>query len=82
VVVWSKTYVCGHLIAGIAGSNPAEEVDVGLLCLFSVCVSVGSGLCDGAITLSEKPCLVCMSVYDLETSSTTWLRIELGCCAT
>jgi hypothetical protein len=38
VVVWSKTYVCGYLIAGIAGSNPAEEVDVGLLCLFCVCV--------------------------------------------
>jgi hypothetical protein len=26
--------VCSRLIAGIAGSNPAEGIDVGLLCVF------------------------------------------------
>jgi len=52
-------------------------------CVCFVCVfSVGSGLCDGPFTLSEKPCLVCISVYDLETSNKTWLRIELDYCAT
>ena len=29
----SKAYVCDRLIAGIAGSNPAENVDVRLLCV-------------------------------------------------
>ena len=38
------------LIAGIAGSNPAEGMDVRLL--FVVCC-VGSGLCDVLITVVE-----------------------------
>ena len=33
VAVLSKALVCGRLIAGIAGSNPAEGMDVRLLCL-------------------------------------------------
>jgi hypothetical protein len=36
VDVPSKTLVCGHSIAGIAGSNSAEGMDVLLLCLFCV----------------------------------------------
>jgi hypothetical protein len=34
VVVRSKAWVCGRLISGIAGSNPAEGVDI----LSLVCV--------------------------------------------
>jgi hypothetical protein len=33
VAVRSKTYVCRHRIAGIAGLNPVEGMDVLLLCL-------------------------------------------------
>jgi hypothetical protein len=40
-----KAYVCGCSVAGIAGSNPAEGMDVYLLC---VCC-VGRGLSDGPI---------------------------------
>jgi hypothetical protein len=29
--VWSKAWVCGRSLAGIAGSNPTEAVDVCLL---------------------------------------------------
>jgi len=31
VALLSKAYVCGHLIAGIAESNPTEGMDVRLL---------------------------------------------------
>ena len=31
-----KASICGHLIAGIAVSNPAEDMDVRLLCLLCV----------------------------------------------
>jgi hypothetical protein len=40
--------------AGIAGSNPAEGMDVCLLCLYVVLSCVGRGLCDGLITRLEK----------------------------
>jgi hypothetical protein len=36
--VRSKVQVCGHLIAGIAGSNPAKGMDVRLLCFCVVYV--------------------------------------------
>jgi hypothetical protein len=58
VAVRSTAQVCGRLIAGIAGSNPAEGMDV-LLLLF-VCF-VGNGLCDGLITRAEEAYRVCMS---------------------
>ena len=38
------------LIAGAAGSNTAEGVEVELFCLYCV----GSGLCDGVITGTEE----------------------------
>jgi len=33
VAVQSMAYMCGPFIAGIGVSNPAEELDVRLLCL-------------------------------------------------
>jgi len=54
VVLLSKAYVCGHLIAGIAESNPTEGMDVRLLCF------VVTGLGNGLITRSEETYLVCM----------------------
>jgi hypothetical protein len=61
-----------------AGLNPAEGVNVRLLCLFVCCV--GSGLCDALITSIEgsyRVCVcvcVCLVVCDLETSK----RGDLG----
>jgi hypothetical protein len=50
----SKAYVCARLVAGVAGSNPAEGMDVCLLCLYVVLSCVGRGLCDGLITRTEE----------------------------
>jgi len=36
VAVWSKMEVCGCLISGIAGSNPAKGMVFRLLCLLRV----------------------------------------------
>jgi hypothetical protein len=48
----SKASVCGRLVAGIAGSNPTEGMDVCLLCVVLSCV--GIGLCDGLIIRPEE----------------------------
>jgi hypothetical protein len=42
------------LIAGIAGLNPAEGMDVFHLCLYVVLFCVGRGLCDGLMTLPKE----------------------------
>jgi hypothetical protein len=60
VAVRSKELVGGHLIVGIAGSNPAEGVDVLLLYMLYGCV--GSGLCDGLINRPEESYRVCVCV--------------------
>jgi hypothetical protein len=49
-----KAYDSGHLVVGVAGSNPAWGMDVCLLCLYIVMSCVGSGLCDGLITHPEE----------------------------
>jgi hypothetical protein len=46
--------VCGHLVGGIAGSNPAEGMDVYLLSLYVMLSCVGRGLCDVLITRTEE----------------------------
>ena len=60
----SKACVCGRLIAGIAGSNPTDDMDVFLVCFVVCCV--GSGLCDELINLSKESWLefvrVCVCV--------------------
>ena len=55
----SKACVCGHSIAGIVGSNPAEDMDIRLFCFVVCCV--GSGHCDGLITPPEEFYRMCMS---------------------
>ena len=47
----SKAYACGRSIAGIAGSNPAEGMDVVLV--FAVCC-IDNGLRDELITRSGE----------------------------
>jgi hypothetical protein len=54
-----RAQVCIQLIIGIAGSNPAEGMDIRLL--FVVCF-VGSGVCDGLITCPEESYRVCVCV--------------------
>jgi hypothetical protein len=54
VAARSKAYVCGRLVAGVSGSNPAQGMDVCLLCLYVVLSRVGRGLCDGLITRPEE----------------------------
>jgi hypothetical protein len=45
-----KASVCGHSLAGIAGSNPADDMDV---CLLMSVVCCQEGLCKGPIPRSE-----------------------------
>ena len=69
VAVLSKSYVFSRLIVRIAGSNPADSINV-LSVVFVVCC-VGSGLLDELITRSEESYRVCVCVClimcDLET---------------
>jgi hypothetical protein len=53
--------------AEVAGSNPAQGMDVCLLCLYVVLSCVDRGLCDGLITLSEESYRVSLYVCDQET---------------
>jgi hypothetical protein len=54
VAARSKAYVCGHLVAGISGSNSDQVMDVCLLCLYVVLSCVGRGICEGLITRPEE----------------------------
>jgi hypothetical protein len=56
--------VCGRLVFGIEGSNPARGMDVCLLCLYVVLCCVGRGLCDGLITRPEETCRVSNCMCD------------------
>jgi hypothetical protein len=55
VAARSKTWACGSLVAGIAGSNHAEGMDIRHLCLYVVLSSVGRGLCDGWSLVQRSP---------------------------
>jgi hypothetical protein len=54
VTAQSKAYVCGRLVAGVAGLNPIQGMDVCLLDLYVVLSCVGRVLCDGLITHPEE----------------------------
>jgi hypothetical protein len=49
VVMLSKTWVCSPSIGGIAGSNPAEDMDVRVVCC------IGRGPRDEPIVPSVLP---------------------------
>jgi hypothetical protein len=71
----SKAWVCSRSPAGIAGLNPAGDMDV-YCCV--VCLS-GRGLCDGLITRPEESYrLWCVFVCDLETSRPMRLKPSSG----
>ena len=48
VAVQSKAYVCGRLIAEIAGSNPAEGMHVFVVCFLGVLPGVCVCVCNCA----------------------------------
>jgi len=48
----SKAWVCRHLLAGIADSNPAGGINVSLVSV--VCCTRYRGLCDNLITRPEE----------------------------
>jgi hypothetical protein len=62
----SKAWVCGCLLARIAGLNPA-----GMSASCECCDLSDSGLCDGPITRPEESYRVCVCLMecDLETST-------------
>jgi hypothetical protein len=55
-----KAYVCGRLFAGIVASNPAEGMDVCLLCFYVVLSCVDIGLCNVLIAFPEESYRVCV----------------------
>ena len=61
MAVRSNTHICNFSIARNTASNPAEGMDVRLLCLLGVVLS--SGLCEGLIALSGESYRVCVCVY-------------------
>jgi hypothetical protein len=63
------------LVAGVAGSNPAEGMDVCLLCFYVVLSCVGRGLCDGLITRPEESYRMCQ-LYVIKKPE--WLRKNLS----
>jgi hypothetical protein len=63
VATRSKAHVCGRLVTGLAGSNPARGMDVCPLCLYVVLSCVGRGLCDGLITGPEESYRVSVCVW-------------------
>jgi hypothetical protein len=80
VATRSKAWVCGCLLAGIAGSNPTGCLDVCLL--YSVFVLSSRGLCLVLITRREESYQVWyVSVCDREASIMRRHWPTRGCCA-
>jgi hypothetical protein len=52
VAARSAAWVCGHSLAGVAGSNPVIGTWMSVCC--ECCVSSRRGPCDGLITLPEE----------------------------
>jgi len=58
VAARSKACVCGRSLAGTAGPNLAEGMDISLVS-GECCVLPGRGLCVGLITRPEESCREC-----------------------
>jgi hypothetical protein len=77
VALWYEAYVCRHSNTGIAGSNPAEDMDVHLLCLLRVVYVVASATISSLGQMSPTWCVcvcVCLIMCNLGTSK----RGDLG----
>jgi hypothetical protein len=81
VAAWSKEWVCCHSLAGIAGSDPVEGMDVCLV--FVVCCQVAaSAMGRSLVQRSPTEHGVCLSVHDPETPTRRRPWPDRGCCAT
>jgi hypothetical protein len=74
VIAQSKEWVCGHSLAGNAGSNLSGVVDV----LCGCWVLSGRGLCDGPITRPEGSYRVFTGVADKSLARPTSRCILFG----
>jgi hypothetical protein len=54
VATQSKAYLCGRLVFVVASSNPAEGMDVFLLCLYVMMSCVGRGIYYWQFTCPEE----------------------------
>jgi uncharacterized UBP type Zn finger protein len=63
---------CGHLVAGISGSNPAEGMVVRLAC----CV-LSATIC--SLVQRSLTGFVCVIVSDVETSTMRRPTLDFGC---
>jgi hypothetical protein len=71
---WSKAWVCGRSLAGMAGSNPVVAwMSVSCGC----CVLSGRGLRDGPITRPEECPTVCVCVCVCDFENSTMRRSRL-----
>jgi len=76
----SEASVCSRLTAGITGSNPAEDMDVRLLCVLYVVQVAASA--KGRRLVQRRPTgFVCRIVCALETSKMRRLGPEAVFCA-
>ena len=69
------------MIAGTAGSNPADDMDVPLVWLLYVVYVAASATSRSLVQGSSTWC-VCVCVCDLETSTMRRPSSEWGCCVT
>jgi hypothetical protein len=63
VATWSREQVLGRLIAGITGSNPAEGMDVCVLCLYMLRFPVQVEASATGLSLVQRSPTVCLIVY-------------------
>ena len=70
-------------IAGIAGSNPIEELDVCVLCWLYVVKLAASVMSGSLVERIPTGCVcVCVNECGLETSTILQLRLYFSCFAT
>jgi hypothetical protein len=83
VAVWSNTQICWPLIAGIAGAQRAEGVDVRLLCLFYIAYVAASAASWSLVQrISTRYLCVCRCMWSrnlklgLSRPELAWLTIK------
>ena len=70
VAARSKAYFCGPSIAGIVGSNPAEGMDIRLLCLMCVVQVAAFATSWSLVQRRERETVcVCVCVWSINLNS-------------
>jgi len=83
MAVRSKSWVCGRTIVGNAGSNPAEGLDVRLLCLWCVVQVAASATSWSPVQRSPVGCVCDVQTSDRDHLGPIWAvasqAIEVTC---